>query len=118
MLGLQEAARRHRWGKHPEVFPAHWTAHAEARGEKSPAEVGLLRGRRSRPSLGGLGTTTSCTVLCNSLMMPLFLGERTQAKPLVHVARERLVADQLDGSRIDLSLQRRVPHPNRSHAAQ
>src|SRR6516162_10249926 len=28
-------------------FPAHWTAYAEARGEKSPAEAGLLRGRRS-----------------------------------------------------------------------
>src|SRR5262249_30945128 len=48
----------------------------------------------------------------------LFHGERTQTKPLVHVARQRPVADQLDGPRIDLSLQRRVPHPSRSHAAQ
>src|SRR5215467_4018716 len=58
-------------------------------------------------------------VIARSVCHPLlFLRERTQAKPLVHAACQRLVADQLDGPGIDLSLQRRVSHPNRSHAAQ
>src|SRR5262249_59193125 len=61
-------------------------------------------------------------VIARSVCHPLlFLRERTQAKPLVHAACQRLVADQLDGPGIDLSLLRsrrmRRPPPRRSSSS-
>ena len=68
------------------------------------ASFACWRGRRrpNHPISGSFAAEQGANRSVRDL--PLFLRERTQAKPLVHAARERLVADQLDGSRIDLPL--------------
>src|SRR5690242_7131756 len=77
------------------------------------SRVSAARGKRRRAARAG-----SRGEMDLALAVPRFPCEHVETEPVVNRTRDRPVPGQSDIAGLDLRLERRVSHPNRSHAAE